>query len=201
MKEKIDIIETAIKEAKSAEKTRSGYYVFFVLFSIVLGIGWLSYALITINKKDDLLKNAELLVDQKEALIAERDSLVAVIRKINFDTSLLAEERQDLITTELREEENTEGAKSWAIIFSANNDLDAAKWEINRAAKIGVDNATVYYRNEKYRSIVILFTRTEADQVLEKIKSEISPSAYLVDMNKWCPVSEVNGSGEFYECK
>lgn len=79
----------------------------------------------------------------------------------------------------------TESYLTWAIVFGGDKSLSEAQFEINRAKKIGF-NGTIFLRSGSYRSVMIFETRREAENTLEKFK-ELRQTAYIVNMEKWCP--------------
>jgi hypothetical protein len=77
----------------------------------------------------------------------------------------------------------------WGVIFSGDATLDAAKYEVETAApKLGIPNASIYFRQGSYRSVSVVDSKPEAELVLPKAKQRRA-DAYIVEMSKWCPNS------------
>jgi hypothetical protein len=75
----------------------------------------------------------------------------------------------------------------WGVVFSGDATLDAAKYEVTVVApKLGIPNAAVYFRQNSYRSVSVVESRTQADQVLAKAKQRRS-DAYIINLSTWCP--------------
>jgi hypothetical protein len=75
----------------------------------------------------------------------------------------------------------------WGVIFSGDATLDAAKYEVTVvASKLGIPNASVYFRQNSYRGVSIVEGRTQAEQVLAKAKQRRA-DAYIVNISTWCP--------------
>jgi hypothetical protein len=85
----------------------------------------------------------------------------------------------------------------WGVVFSGDATLDAAKYEVETVApKLGIPNASIYFRQGSYRSVSVVDSRPEADQVLPKAKQRRA-DAYIVNISNWCPNStEKNGYRE-----
>ena len=85
----------------------------------------------------------------------------------------------------------------WGIIFGGDATLDAAKYEVEKVApKLEIPNASIYFRQGSYRSVSVVGSRSEAEQVLPKARQR-RPDAYIVNMSAWCPNSnEKNGYRE-----
>lgn len=88
-------------------------------------------------------------------------------------------------------------AAKWGVVFSGDATLDAAKYEVETVApKLGIPNASIYFRQGSYRSVSVVDSRAEAEQVLPKARQRRA-DAYLVSMSSWCPNStEKNGYRE-----
>lgn len=87
---------------------------------------------------------------------------------------------------------------TWGVVYGGDRTLDAAKYEVQTiAAKLGLTNAAIYYRNNSFRSVATTTDRLQAEQLLKKAK-ERRKSSYIVNMSTWCPsTTERNG---YFEC-
>lgn len=86
----------------------------------------------------------------------------------------------------------------WGVVFSGDATLDAAKYEVNVVApKLGIPNASVYVRQKSYRSVSVVESRAQAEQVLTKAKQRRADS-YIVNLSTWCPDSAEKES--YREC-
>ncbi len=75
----------------------------------------------------------------------------------------------------------------WGVVFSGDTTLDAAKHEVTVVApKLGIPNASVYLRQNSYRSVAVVESRTQAEQVLAKAR-QLRRDAYIVNVSTWCP--------------
>jgi len=81
----------------------------------------------------------------------------------------------------------TSSSTIWGVVFGGDTKLDGAKYEVEvNAPKLGISNASVYFRQGYYRSVSVVRSRSEAEQArYAAIKKR--PDAYIVDMSKWCP--------------
>ncbi|HVG21192.1 MAG TPA: hypothetical protein VNI02_19245 [Blastocatellia bacterium] len=85
----------------------------------------------------------------------------------------------------------------WGVVFSGDATLDAARYEVETVApKLGIPNVSIYFRKGSYRSVSVVDSRLEAQQVLPKAKQRRA-DAYIVNMSNWCPnINEKNGYRE-----
>ena len=87
----------------------------------------------------------------------------------------------------------------WGVVFSGDTTLDAAKYEVTVIApKLGIPNASVYFRQNSYRSVSVVESKTQAEQVLTKAKQR-RDDAYIVNLATWCR-SAVEKDG-YRECE
>ena len=98
--------------------------------------------------------------------------------------------RKDLIeTTVLPSVTERPRPGRWGVIYGADSDLDAARYEVERAVPlVGIDNAAIYFRAGSYRSVAVYEGRSEADEALLKARKRRA-DAYIVNMANWCPTS------------
>jgi len=93
---------------------------------------------------------------------------------------------------ELRQEvqKSNDGNTQWGVVYSGDTNLKDAGYEVGPqvAGKHSIPNAAIYFRQGSYRSVSVVDSRTEAQQVLSKAKERRS-DAYIVRMSDWCPSS------------
>ncbi len=131
---------------------------------------------------------------------------IATLEKINAQVIPAASKVQDSLQTTIAAnsalvqqlQTATNITPTWAVVFGGDSTLDAARYEIETAArKLGITNAAIYYRQGSYRSVVITSDRSQANQFLAKLKQS-KGDAYIVNMSTWCPQTK-EGAG-YYEC-
>jgi len=75
----------------------------------------------------------------------------------------------------------------WAIVFGADKTLDAAKYELERAAQNNY-SAGIYLRNGWFASVIGPFpTQIEAERQNISVRATLRDSAYVVNLGAWCP--------------
>ncbi len=183
-----------------------------------VGIKWKPKLL----KSDEALKEAQVLItDLKEQNEKMSKALADAQNKLN-DRALkeyltsLEKTNQQLNATSTKVENSVastiasnasliervqgdgeEGTK-WGVVYSGDAALETARYEIETIApKLGIPNATVYLRQGSYRSVSVVNSRSEAQQVLIKAKQR-RVDAYIVNMSHWCPNS--NERSGYREC-
>lgn len=78
----------------------------------------------------------------------------------------------------------------WGVVYSGDADLDSAKYEVGPAVagRYQLPNPSIFHRQGSYRSVSVVGSRTEAQQVLLRAKQRRA-DAYIVNLRDWCPSS------------
>lgn len=77
------------------------------------------------------------------------------------------------------------------VVFGADRTLVAARDELNAAGSVGL-TAALYQRQGFYRSVALVDTVDAAQQALDALRAKYPQRApYLVNLQKWCPVSRM----------
>ena len=76
-------------------------------------------------------------------------------------------------------------ARPWGVVFGSDRTLPAARDELLRAKRSGVEDTGLYLRNGFYASIALRAERAEANQVLGVVR-QFRADAYIADMRTWC---------------
>ena len=93
---------------------------------------------------------------------------------------------------------NVSSNAGWGVVFSGDATLDKARYEVTVVApRLGIPNASVYFRQNSYRSVSVVESRTEAEQILPKAKQRRA-DAYIVNLSTWCP--EAADKDGYHEC-
>ena len=75
----------------------------------------------------------------------------------------------------------------WGVVFSGDATIDAAKYEVGVIApKLGIPNASIFFRQGSYRAVAVVDSKAEAERVLSKARGRRA-DAYIVSMSTWCP--------------
>lgn len=77
------------------------------------------------------------------------------------------------------------GLPDYGVVFGSDRTLDAARDEIRRASRNGVQDAGIYFRNGYFASIATATTRADADRILGIVRAFRS-DAYATRMETWC---------------
>lgn len=75
--------------------------------------------------------------------------------------------------------------RPWGVVFGSDRGLDAARDELRRASRNGVEETGLYLRNGYYASVALRSDRAEADRILRIVRGFRS-DAYVADMRTWC---------------
>ena len=80
-----------------------------------------------------------------------------------------------------------EGA-TWGVVFGGDATLDAARYEVDVAArKHGIPNAAIYLRDGSYRSVAVGSADRSAAQDILRLARQRRAGAYIVNLKTWCP--------------
>lgn len=80
----------------------------------------------------------------------------------------------------------------WAVIVSGDKTFEPAKYEVDRASKLGYKPVSLYLREGFYRTAVGSYpNRQVAEQAALSIRSQIRSDAYVVALGRWCTNSGI----------
>jgi hypothetical protein len=84
-------------------------------------------------------------------------------------------------------QKTSEPNTQWGVVYSGDTNMKDASYEIGSTVtgKYRIPNASVYLRQGSYRAVSVVNDRTEAQQVLDRVK-ERRGDAYIVKMGDWC---------------
>lgn len=87
---------------------------------------------------------------------------------------------------------------TWGVVFGGDTTLEAAKFEVTKTAqRMGIGDAAVFRRSGSFRSVKVVVSRAEAEDIVGKAQV-VRPSSYVVNMSTWCPTSEAKDG--YFEC-
>jgi hypothetical protein len=117
------------------------------------------------------------LEEENKKLTAASDAVEVSISKTIASNASLVERAQTAVSANA----------VWGVVFSGDATLDAARYEVTVVApKLGIPNASLYFRQNSYRSVSVVESRAQAEQVLAKAKQRRA-DAYIVNLSTWCP--------------
>lgn len=96
-----------------------------------------------------------------------------------------------------RAQQSIEMSGGWAVVFGSDKTLAAARDEISRATKAGIQGAGIYMRNGYYASISVAPTREKAAEYLQVART-FRADSYTTRLATWC-VSPIQRDG-YTEC-
>jgi len=96
------------------------------------------------------------------------------------------------------EPQDVQASGAWGIVISADKEKGEAQHEVGKAQGLGYQNVRVYDRQKWLRTVVEFSNFAEAQAALTKLRA-LHNSAYLVNINKWCPSRSEQGNG-IWQC-
>jgi hypothetical protein len=81
------------------------------------------------------------------------------------------------------------GTGRWAVVYSGDDSLDAARDEMKWAARNGLDASAIFLRQRSYRSVLLTDSSEAADALLGTARKRRA-DAYVVNLQTWCPHAE-----------
>lgn len=92
------------------------------------------------------------------------------------------------------------GKDEWVIVFTGDNNLEQAEYEISRLKKANIDDTKLVLRNGMFRSLSKSFTtKLSAQNYLNEIKAKVRKDVYIVNLKTWCP-NKVKKE-RYFECE
>lgn len=93
--------------------------------------------------------------------------------------------------------------RNWGIIIGADINIDAAKYEAEKAQTKGFSNINLYKKDKYIRTVIEFNSQDSANQNLVKAK-KLNSGAYIVNLDLWCPqkskVKDLKGGISVYVC-
>ena len=128
----------------------------------------------------NLKQQINQIQDKNAALTAASSDVEASVQ------STLAENAQLLKQVQHGNDETVQ----WGVVYSGDADLESAKYEVGPAVagRNQLPNPSIFHRQGSYRSVSVVGSRTEAQQVLLRAKQRRA-DAYIVNLRDWCPSS------------
>lgn len=170
---------------------------------------------------DDALKAAYVTIEGLQAQLKEaNDTLAAAntaiasgelkdrlsrVEQAGRDVAATSDEATDAARTTIaanaplveRAQQSISMPGGWAVVFGSDKTLAAARDEISRAKRAGIQGAGIYMRNGYYASIAAVPTREKAAEYLLMARSFRS-DAYVTRLATWC-MSPIERDG-YTEC-
>ncbi|WCD83290.1 hypothetical protein [Pseudomonas sp. TUM22785] len=92
----------------------------------------------------------------------------------------------------------TSPADTWGVVMGGSGLLADAQRAVGTIKESLKMDAQIFRRAGSFRSVKVYLDNNEAKQALAQAKT-LNPTAYLVNMAKWCPTSTLQGA--YYECQ
>ena len=148
----------------------------------------LDAAIQSTNNEEQKKKLEEAKADLRKTLEATSNA------EETLNTSLAA---QSTILQNV-EPQDVQASGAWGIVISADKEKGEAQHEVGKAQGLGYQNVKVYDRQKWLRTVVEFSNFAEAQAALTKLRA-LHNSAYLVNINKWCPSRSEQGNG-IWQC-
>jgi len=107
--------------------------------------------------------------------------------------------QQDVMLEEIRQAPVPERGR-WAIDAGADREKEAAMYELNKLQGSGYENVQLWVKDDWYRTMIVYQNKSAADQQLPALKRRFRESAYIINLNEWCPNPTEVDEGVF-ECR
>ena len=171
----------------------------------IVGFKWKSRLVETNDALKDAKSTIEALQEQlkkaNETLVAATSAVPAgelkdQIRKVEesgrvvvADSDGVAESARSAIRANAPLIQRVQSAQltpsGWAVAFGSDKTLAAARDEVARASRSGIQGSGIYFRNGYFASIAVVETREQADEYLRIVKTFRSDS-YVTRFSSWC---------------
>jgi len=88
----------------------------------------------------------------------------------------------------------------WAVMFTADTDLEQSKWEQGLLIKAGIEDPKIYLKNNHYQTVSKTFaSKQEAFAYLLLHKAKVRSDAYVANLEDWCPGAVAKD--DYFECR
>lgn len=106
--------------------------------------------------------------------------------RVNIEDNIA---QQNHILKEIRQEQSSPQSLrgQWAIVAGADREVDAALFEVNKLKDQGYQIVQLWIRDGWYRTVIIFEDRETAENNLRKLKRAFRESAFITNLDEWCP--------------
>ncbi|MCL9803889.1 hypothetical protein NAT51_00020 [Flavobacterium amniphilum] len=186
--ETIELLETKLKELEDKKDNSEVDKLRKEIKDIKLSM---------LKKEIEGLKNnrEELIIENKE--INDYSRYSNLLEMLNRMETRMVRKEEAIVAKDSSKSLN---GKKYIIVFSADGDLEQAKYEKGKLKKSKIDSEIVLRKNS-YRNISKLTFASigEAEKYKKENESSIRFDAYIVDSANWC--SKGGGNGEYFTCE
>jgi muconolactone delta-isomerase len=163
------------------------------------------------DELSEIRNNVQVLSESPDLNEETREEMFRINDRIDktYETSMLARDniesniaQQNQILKEIRREQSLPPPPSgqWAVVAGADREVDAAMFEVNRLKEQGYRIVQLWRRDGWYRTVIIFKNREAAENNLNRLKREFRKTAFITNLNEWCPEPVEIEDGLIFEC-
>ncbi len=130
------------------------------------------------------------------ATVLDSSTQVARATQSDLASSLKA---QEVVLNELTPAAD-KNSGTWAVVISADKDLEPAQFEVNRAKKLGFPSPSIFQRGAWLRTAIEYSSRQTAEDALPGVRRSIRDSAYIVRLDDWCKDPKTTQQPGMFRC-
>jgi len=161
----------------------------------------------------EIRNNVQVLSESPDLNEETREEMFRINDRIDktYETSILARDnietniaQQNQILKEIRSDQSSPRppqSGQWAIVAGADREVDAAMFEVNKLKEQGYRIVQLWLRDGWYRTVIIFENREAAENNLKKLKRIFRESAFITNLNEWCPEPVEIEDGLIFECR
>ena len=165
------------------------------------------------NELLDIKNTVSELTESPNINEATRAKIVKINDRIEktYEASYSAREnlednitQQNQILQDIRQEQSLPPpppSGQWAIVAGADREVDAALYEVNKLKEQGYGVVQLWLRGGWYRTVIIFDSRAIAERNLNKLKRGFRESAFITNLNEWCPNPIEIEDNLIFECR
>ena len=121
--------------------------------------------------------------------------------RVNIEDNIA---QQTNLLKEIRQEQSRPPpapSGQWAIVAGADREINAAEFEANKLHEQGYQTVQLWLREGWYRTVIVFDSKEIAERNLKKLKREFRKSAFITNLDEWCPNPIEIEENLIFECR
>lgn len=131
-------------------------------------------------------------------LSAQLDTSVTTVRSIGRDLTASLQAQESFLRQAQPADADDDGR--WGIVVGGTRTYAGALDELRRARGAGYSLVSIYQRQNWFRTVIEFPSSADAQAALQTVRARVRSTAYVVDLQNWCPNRGEGGQENLYRC-
>jgi hypothetical protein len=142
----------------------------------------------------------QVVKNKLEEIVQKLDDASAATKSAEESLQKSGIQQQTSPTAAVQTAITSSGSGDWAVVVSADKEVDLAQYEVDVLKRIGFPKAEIVERRGWLRTVVLFPNQNDADAALDQIRQRRRNTAYIATMTHWCPQTQKDPKTGFDVC-